>query len=237
MASVAAVGEPVEGKGEGTAVGEPVEGKGTAASSGATGNSAIVASVAAVQQPVGGKALPKDLPKGTRKITDLEKPSGAVHLGRGNIYITLARAARSLRKNFVLHSLMDGTINTTNGTRDGCVSYDLHRGSRVSIDGEIGRLDHFLSDAIKAVWGKDLQGSKVMPKLLANGKALDLYWSAKTEEDTEACKALVNTEGVRPLFVMTEKAKELTPAGVIFTLHNGMKFDRATTVAKLPRKA
>ncbi len=101
----------------------------------------------------------------------------------------------------------------------------------------MGKLGDFLSDEIEGVWGKDLQGGKVMPKLLANGMALDLYWSAKTEEDTEACKALLTIEGVVPLFVMIKTGKELHPAGIIFTRQNDIKFDSSTRVAKLPRQA
>ncbi len=200
-----------------------------------------VASVAAPGKAAANDAVEGDgLPKGARKIADLEKPSGAVHLGNGDIYVTFSRAVASLRKRFLLHSVFDGTIKTKNSTQDGCISYhDVHRGSYVSMESEIAKLGDFLADDVQEVWGKDVQGGKVLPKLLANGTAVDLYWSARTEEDKEACKALLTIEGVQPLFAMTQnqKGRELQPSGVLFVLHNGIKFEKATKVAKLPRQA
>ncbi len=235
MASVAAAGGNAS-----------ASGVASLAAPGSTANVAIVAAqgsqpgmassvarrTAAADEATEGEGLPA----GARKIADLEKPCGELHLANGDIYVSFSRAVTSLRKKFLLHSVFDGTIKGKNKTQDGCISYDIQRGSCVSMGGEIGKLSEFLSDDIQEVWGKDLQaGGKVLPKLLANG-TVELYWSAKTEEEREACEALLTVDGVKPLFAMTKKGKELQPSGVLFILHSGVKFGQAKKVAKLPRQ-
>ena len=198
--------------------------------------SSEAAAVASAAPPVAGAAAGLlGVPRNATKIGCIAKPKGEVYVVGCQVVLSFEKPLKALKKHCPLHSILGGTFKLANQKETLSMVYTADEKSWVCVDGEIDKLSKVISAlSVKSVWGKDMQGVQVLPKLSSTGHPLDTFWSPP-KDSLEVCRAFMQAQEVLTIFNMELKDDILTPCGVTFLLHQAVKLDTATQFITLGR--
>ena len=160
----------------------------------------------------------------------MTKPKGEVYMAGRKIELRFDSRLKGLKKHFVLYSILGGSFNPEYKTKPCSLQYSVDAKTLVAFNGEVEKISKVLSlSSVKSVWGKDMQGSQIVPKLASTGQPLDTYWSPN-KDSVEVCRVFVEAANVMAIFNMIVKDGVLTPCGVTFVLQEAVK---QTTLSKV----